>query len=68
MDFAIHQHESALGIHMSPPSWNATHLPPHPIPLGCHRALALGALPHTSNLTDNLYLYLKIALEETVRI
>ena len=49
MDFAIHQHESALGMHMSPPSWNATHLPPHPIPLGCHRALALGFLHHTSN-------------------
>ena len=49
MDFAIHQHELALGMHMSPPSWNPTHLPPHPIPLGCHRALALGFLRHTSN-------------------
>ena len=36
---AIHQHESAIGIHVSPPS----HLPPdptppHPTPLGGHRA------------------------------
>ena len=31
---AIHQHEWAIGVHMSPPSL----LPPHPIPLGCHRA------------------------------
>ena len=49
MDFAMHQHESALGMHMSPPSWNPSHLPPHPIPLGCHRAVALGFLYHTSN-------------------
>ena len=27
-----------------------SHLLPHPIPLGCPRALALGALLHTSNL------------------
>ena len=26
------------------------HLPPHPVPLGCPRALALGALLHASNL------------------
>ena len=32
---AIHQHGSAIGIHMSPPS----HLPPQPSPLGGHRAL-----------------------------
>ena len=29
--FAIHQHESATRVRVSPPSW--THLPPHPIPL-----------------------------------
>ena len=33
-----------------PPCWTPSHLPPHPIPLGCPRALALGALLHTSNL------------------
>ena len=26
-----------------------SHLPPHPIPPGCHRASALGALHHASN-------------------
>ena len=45
--FTVHQHESAIGIHVSPPSW--THLPPHPIPPGLHRAVALGALCHSSN-------------------
>ena len=35
---AIHHHESATGLQMSPPSW--TSLPPAtPTPLGCHRAL-----------------------------
>ena len=47
---AIHQHELAMSIHVSPPSW--TPLPPcSPLyPLGCPRALALGALLHASNL------------------
>jgi len=47
--FAILQHESAIGICISPPS--LVPLPPlfpsHP--LGCHRALALGSLHHTSS-------------------
>ena len=30
-------------------------LPPHPIPLGCHRAPALGALFHASNLQLVIY-------------
>ena len=46
---AIHQHELARGIHMSAPSWPPSYLPPHPIPLGCHRALALGSMCHTAN-------------------
>ena len=37
----IHQHELAMGIHMSRPSWIS--LPPltpsHPTPLGCHTVL-----------------------------
>ena len=42
---AIHHHESAVGIPMSPPS----HLPPHPTPLGCHRAsCAMQQLPALS--------------------
>ena len=35
---AIHQHESATSIHMSFPLEPLSHLPPHPIPLGCHGA------------------------------
>ena len=35
-----------MSHHPEPPS----HLPPPPIPLGCPRALALGALLHASNL------------------
>ena len=42
---AIPQHESSIGIPMSPPS----HLPPHPTPLGCHRAPDLSSLHHTAN-------------------
>ena len=44
---AIHQHESAIGIHMSPPK--QTSLPPHSTPLHCHRALDLSSLHHTAN-------------------
>ena len=37
---AVHQHESATSIHMSTPSWTPLPSPPpHPTPLGCHRAL-----------------------------
>ena len=49
MVFTIHQRESALGIHMSPPSWTRLPLSPHSTPLGCHRVLALGSLHFTSN-------------------
>ena len=50
MVFAIHWHESAIDIHMSPPSWISLcpDIPPHPIPLGCPRALTLGSLHLTS--------------------
>ena len=50
MVFAIHQPESAMCIHVSPHFEPLSHLPPHPIPLGCSRAGALGALLHASNL------------------
>ena len=40
---AIHQHESATGIHMPSPSY----LPPHPTPLDCHRVLSLSSLRPT---------------------
>ena len=33
---AKHQHESLIGIHMSPHSWTSLPPPSHPIPLGCY--------------------------------
>ena len=44
MAFAIYQHESAAGIRVSSPPEPPSRLPPHPVPLGCPRAPALGAL------------------------
>ena len=62
MVFAIHQHESATGIHMSPPSY----LSPHPTPLGCHRAPALGSLPYIaySHWLSTLATWVKSQLNE----
>ena len=34
---AKHQHASAIGIHMSPPSKPPSYLPPHSTPLDCYR-------------------------------
>ena len=48
--FAIHQHESAMGVHVSPHHEPPSHLPPHPIPLGWPRESALSARLHASNL------------------
>ena len=50
MIFAIHQHESAACIHVSPHPEPSSHLPSHTIPLGCPRALTLGVLLHALNL------------------
>ena len=49
MGFAIHQHESAIHIRVPPHPESPSHLPPHPIPLGCPRKPALGALLLASN-------------------
>ena len=49
MVFAIHQHESATGIHVPPLPEPLSHLPPYSIPLGCPRAQAFGALLHSLN-------------------
>ena len=51
---AIHQYESAIGTHVSPPPRSPPYLPPHPIPPGCHRVLALG----TQGLISNSHCYL----------
>ena len=48
--FALHWHESAMGVHVFPHPEPLSHLPPYPIPLGCSSALVLSALFHTSNL------------------
>ena len=49
--FAIHWLESTMdSIHMCPPSWTPSLLPPHPIPLGHPSAPALSTLSHASSL------------------
>ena len=53
--FVIHQHESAIGIRVSPHPEPCSHLPPYPIPRGCPRVPALGALRHAWNLTLVIY-------------
>ena len=42
--------EPAMGEHVSPCPEPTTHLPSHPISLGCFSASALSALLHSSNL------------------
>ena len=46
---AIHQHESAIDIHMSPSIEPPSHLSPILTPLGYHRVLGLCSLCHTAN-------------------
>ena len=43
---ARHQHESVVGMHMSPPSCNSL---PAPTPTGCHRAPDLSSLHRTAH-------------------
>ena len=43
---AIHPHESAIGVHMSPRSWPPSHGPPIP-PSGLSQSPALSSLSHT---------------------
>ena len=37
LDSVIQQHESAISVHMSPPSGTSPHTPPHSTSLVCHR-------------------------------
>ena len=58
--FCIHQHESAMGAHVSPNPEPPSHLSPHCIPLGCSRALALSVLLRTWNLDWSSVLHMVI--------
>ena len=49
MGFAIHSHESAMGVHVSP-ILAPFPPPPHPIPQACPRAPTLSALSRASDL------------------
>ena len=51
--FVMHRHQSAM-VYMCLP----IPLPPHPISLGCLRALALSALLHASNLHWSFILHM----------
>ena len=55
-----HQRESATGAHESSHPEPPSHLPPHPIPLGCPSAPALSALLHASNLHWSSILHMVI--------
>ena len=48
--FAIHRHESVMDAHVSPSPEPHSQLPPHLIPLGWSRAVALSAVLHASSL------------------
>ena len=60
MNFAIHSH----GCTYVPPSWTPSHFPPHPIPLGCPRALALSVLLHELNFHCSSILHMVIYMSQ----
>ena len=65
--FSIHQHESAMGAHMSSHPEHPSHLPPHLIPLVCPRAPALSALLHASTLHWSSILHMIIYMFQCFR-
>ena len=46
---AIQQCESAISIHMAPPSWTSLPRPPHPFPLGCLGAWGWASLSYSNS-------------------
>ena len=65
---AVHRHESAMGKHVSPDPEPPSQLPPQPIPLGCPRALALGALLHVLNLHWSSILHMVMYIKTCIVI
>ena len=66
----IHQHESAIGMHMSPPSWPS--FPPHSRPPDCHRAAGwapcvIRSFPlATYFIYGNVYISISVLLSQFV--
>ena len=67
---AIHQHESAIGIHMSSPSWNS--LPPHRTPTHSSRLSQFELpvshrkfLPAVCLIHGNAYVYMLLSICHT---
>ena len=48
MVFAVHQHEPAMGVHVSPPSWTPlpSPSPPHPSSLSQSTGFVTHQIPH----------------------
>ena len=66
----IHQHESAVGMHVSPPSWPS--FPPHSRPPDCHRAAGwapcvIRSFPlATYFIYGNVYIRISVLLSQFV--